>query len=219
MEEVYDKFPAFTISQLRGFLGAFKFRGDDIEKKMSKLSGGERARIALLELMLKKPNLLILDEPTNHLDIGSREVLEEALDGYDGTIFCVSHDRFLVNKLATKILILDNGNLISFSGNYDDYAASLINATKTVEEKKEKKPNEYQLRKEKESQERKRKTRIKRLEEEIENTENEKNEVQSLIESPEVSADYEKIIELTKKLDELISHQEELYDEWLELNT
>ena len=219
LEEVYDKFPAFTISQLRGFLGAFRFRGDDIEKKMSNLSGGERARIALLELMLKKPNLLILDEPTNHLDINSREVLEDALIGYDGTVFCVSHDRFLVNKLATKILILDNGNLISFSGNYDDYANYLNNSTKTVEEKKEKKPNEYQLRKEKESQERKRKTRIKRLEEEIENTENEKNEVQALIESPEVSADYEKIMELTKKLDELITHQEELYEEWLELNS
>lgn len=218
LEEVYDKFPAFTISQLRGYLAAFKFRGDDINKKMCDLSGGERARTALLELMLKKPNLLILDEPTNHLDIASREVLEEALDGYDGTLFCVSHDRFLVNKLATKILILENGNLISFDGNYDDYAASLNNEIKP-EEKKEKKPNEYQLRKERESQERKKKTRIKRLEEEIENTENEKNEVQAILELPETSADYEKLMELTNKLDELTKRQEELYEEWLELNS
>lgn len=218
LEEVYDKFPGHTISQLRGYLGAFKFRGDDINKRMCDLSGGERARTALLELMLKKPNLLILDEPTNHLDIASREVLEEALEGYDGTLFCVSHDRFLVNKLATKILILENGKLISFDGNYDDYAASISNEVKT-EEKKEKKPNEYQLRKERESQERKRKTRIKRLEEEIENTENEKNEVQAILELPETSADYEKLMELTNKLDELTQKQEELYEEWLELNS
>lgn len=218
LEEVYDKFPAFTISQLRGYLGAFKFRGDDINKKMCDLSGGERARTALLELMLKRPNLLILDEPTNHLDIASREVLEEALSGYDGTLFCVSHDRFLVNKLATKILILENGNLISFDGNYDDYAASLNNE-KAPDEKKEKKPNEYQLRKERESQERKKKTRIKRLEEEIENTENEKNDVQAILELRETSADYEKLMELTNKLDELTQKQEELYEEWLELNS
>ena len=218
LEEMYNRFPSFTISQLRGFLGAFKFRGDDINKKMCELSGGERARTALLELMLKKPNLLILDEPTNHLDIASREVLEEALENYDGTLFCVSHDRFLVNKLATKILILEDGNLTSFDGNYDDYAASLNNEIKP-EIKKEKKPNEYQLRKERESLERKKKTRIKRLEEEIENTENEKNEVQEILELPETSADYEKLMELTNKLDELTKKQEELYDEWLELNS
>ena len=99
---------------------------------MCELSGGERARVALLELMLKKPNLLILDEPTNHLDIESREVLEDALSGYDGTLFCVSHDRFLVNKLATKILIFDNGDIKSFVGSYDDYAQSLtVPAQKT----------------------------------------------------------------------------------------
>ena len=218
LEEIYNRFPSFTISQLRGFLGSFKFRGDDINKKMCELSGGERARTALLELMLKKPNLLILDEPTNHLDIASREVLEEALENYDGTLFCVSHDRFLVNKLATKILILENGNLTSFDGNYDDYAASINNEIKP-EEKKEKKPNEYQLRKERESLERKKKTRIKRLEEEIENTENEKNEVQEILELPETAADYEKLMELTNRLDELTKKQEELYEEWLELNS
>lgn len=218
LEEVYDKFPAFTISQLRGYLGAFKFTGDDINKKMCDLSGGERARTALLELMLKKPNLLILDEPTNHLDIASREVLEEALDGYDGTLFCVSHDRFLVNKLATKILILENGKLISFDGNYDDYAASLNNDIKP-EEKKEKKPNEYQLRKERESQERKRKTRISRIEAEIKEIEEQEKLIENQIKTPETSTDYSMLLELTEKLEELISRQEELYDEWLELNS
>ena len=218
LEEVYDKFPAFTISQLRGFLGAFRFRGDAIEKRMCELSGGERARTALLELMLRKPNLLILDEPTNHLDIASREVLEDALSGYDGTLFCVSHDRFLVNKLATKILILENGELKSFEGNYDDYMNSLNNV-EIKTEKKEKKPNEYQLRKERESLERKKKTRIKRLEEEIEAAENEKDQIQAQLEAPETTADYELLMELTNKLDELTKTQENLYDEWLELNS
>ena len=218
LEEVYDKFPAFTISQLRGFLGAFRFRGDAIEKRMCELSGGERARTALLELMLRKPNLLILDEPTNHLDIASREVLEDALSGYDGTLFCVSHDRFLVNKLATKILILENGELKSFEGNYDDYMNSLNNV-EIKTEKKEKKPNEYQLRKERESLERKKKTRIKRLEEEIEAAENEKDQIQAQLEAPETAADYELLMELTNKLDELTKTQENLYDEWLELNS
>lgn len=218
MQEVYDKFPAFTISQLRSFLGAFRFRGDAIEKKMCELSGGERARTALLELMLRKPNLLILDEPTNHLDIASREVLEDALTDYDGTLFCVSHDRFLVNKLATKILILDKGNLKVCDGNYDDYINTL-NTPEIKTEKKEKKPNEYQLRKERESLERKKNTRIKRLEEEINNTENEKNDVQALLETPEITADYEKLVELTNKLDELTKKQEELYEDWLELNS
>lgn len=217
LEEVYDKYPSHTISELRSYLGAFNFRGEDINKKMNELSGGERARTALLELMLKKPNFLILDEPTNHLDIASREVLEDALAEYDGTILCVSHDRFLVNKLATKILILNNGELTSFDGSYDDYAASLSIPEKTV--KAEKKPNEYQLRKERESLERKRKTRIKRLEEEIENTENERNEVQRILELPETAADYEKLLELTAKLEELNQKQETLYEEWLELNS
>ena len=216
LEEIYDRFPSHTISELRAFLGAFNFRGEEINKKMNELSGGERARTALLELMLKKPNLLILDEPTNHLDIASREVLEDALKEYDGTILCVSHDRFLVNKLATRILILNGGVLTSFDGNYDDYAYSLTLPEKSV--KTEKKPNEYQLRKERESLERKKKTKIKRLEEEIEATENERNEVQKILELPETAADYEKLLELTSKLEELNEKQESLYEEWVELN-
>lgn len=169
--------------------------------------------------MLKKPNLLILDEPTNHLDIESREVLEDALASYDGTLFCVSHDRFLVNKLATKILVFDNGNIKSFDGSYDDYAQSLLSSPVQKSEKNEKKPNEYLLRKERESLERKRRSKIKRLEEQIETTENEKNNIQAILDLPETSADYEKLILLTNQLNELNEKQEELYGEWLELNS
>ena len=215
--EVYDKFPTMTVPELRKYLGAFRFSGEDIDKKMCDLSGGERARVALLELMLKKPNLLILDEPTNHLDIASREVLEDALSGYDGTIFCVSHDRFLVNKLATRILVFYDGDIRSFEGTYEDYASAL-DSQKQKTEKPQKKVNEYQLRKEQESLERKRKTRIRKLEEEIEQIENEKNEVQSILDLPETAADYEKLIELTEKLNALNERQETLYEEWMEIN-
>ncbi len=218
IEEVYDKFPSHTVSELRGFLGAFNFKGDDIYKVMSELSGGERARTALLELMLKKPNVLILDEPTNHLDIMSREVLEDALFQYDGTIICVSHDRFLVNKLATRILILENGNLSSFEGSYDEYVQS-ISVPDKKPEKTEKKPNEYQLRKQQESEQRKLKTRISRLEKEIEDTEEEKSKIQSLLQAPETAADYEKLVELTEKLDEINRKQDLLYEEWESLSS
>ncbi|MCD7827388.1 MAG: ABC-F family ATP-binding cassette domain-containing protein [Clostridiales bacterium] len=217
LEELYDTFPAYTISELRGFLGAFKFGGEDINKVMCDLSGGERARIALLELMLKKPNLLILDEPTNHLDIASREVLEDALLDYDGTILCVSHDRFLVNKLATRILILKDGSLTSFDGTYEDYAAAAAMPVKTAQ-KQEKKPNEYLLRKERESEERKRKTRIKRLEAEIEETELLKTETENELQKSDVISDYKKLSELTEKLNKLAEKQDRLYEEWMQIN-
>lgn len=217
LDEVYDKFPNFTISKIRGFLGAFNFSSEDITKKMKELSGGERARAALLELMLKKPNLLILDEPTNHLDISSREVLENALSEYEGTIICVSHDRFLVNKLSTKILVLDNGDITSFDGNYDDYSASLeTKATQKIAV--EKKPNEYLLRKERESNERKRRTKIAKLEAQIEEIEIKKTELEEQISSPEAAADYELLISLTEELNNILASQESLYEEWMSLN-
>ncbi|MBR6780720.1 MAG: ABC-F family ATP-binding cassette domain-containing protein, partial [Clostridia bacterium] len=110
--EIYERFPQLTVSEIRGYLGVFLFKGDEIEKKMSELSGGERARVALLLLILSKPNLLILDEPTNHLDIQSREVFEEALAEYDGTILAVSHDRYFVNRIANKIMAF-NGTSVT----------------------------------------------------------------------------------------------------------
>lgn len=216
LDEVYDKFPSQTVSSVRGSLGAFGFKGDDISKKMQELSGGERARVALLELMMKKPNLLLLDEPTNHLDISSRESLESALTDYDGTVFCISHDRFLINRLATRILVMRNGEIKSFDGNYDDYIASLPNGEAKAKAKK--KPNEYKMRKERESLERKRLTKIKRLEEEIAKAEDEKEALQKILDLPETSSDYEKLLETTTRLDEINKRQEELYGEWLELN-
>ena len=215
LQEVYDRFPNFTITQLRGYLAGFLFRGDDINKLMSELSGGERARVALLELSFSHPNLLILDEPTNHLDIESREVLEDALENYDGTMLCVSHDRYFINRLATKILAFDGTNIEPFEGNYDDYVNKIM-SEQTTKAPKEKKVNEYQLRKERESAQRKRQTKIKKLEQAIADLDTQKEEIQK--ELDESSSDYESILTLTSRLDEVTKQQELLYEEWMNLS-
>lgn len=215
LQEVYDRFPNFTITQLRGYLAGFLFRGDDINKLMSELSGGERARVALLELSFSHPNLLILDEPTNHLDIESREVLEDALENYDGTMLCVSHDRYFINRLATKILAFDGTNIEPFEGNYDDYVNKVM-SEQTAKEPKEKKVNEYQLRKERESAQRKRQTKIKKLEQSIAELDIQKEDIQNQLD--ESSSDYESILTLTSRLDEITKQQELLYEEWMNLS-
>lgn len=215
LQEVYDRFPNFTITQLRGYLAGFLFRGDDINKLMSELSGGERARVALLELSFSHPNLLILDEPTNHLDIESREVLEDALENYDGTMLCVSHDRYFINRIATKILAFDGTNIEPFEGNYDDYVNKVM-SEQTAKAPAEKKVNEYQLRKERESAQRKRQTKIKKLEQSIAELDIQKEDIQSQLD--EGSSDYESILTLTSRLDELTKQQELLYEEWMNLS-
>jgi len=126
LEELWNAYPASTQTELRSVLAAFLFRGDDIEKKVSVLSGGERARLTLAKLILSRMNLLILDEPTNHLDITSREALEEALSEFEGTVIAVSHDRYFIRRLATRILAFDDhGNITDFKGGFDDYLAYL----------------------------------------------------------------------------------------------
>ncbi len=218
LNELYDRFPTKTVSELRGYLGAFNFKNDDIEKLMCDLSGGERARIALLILILKKPNFLILDEPTNHLDFQSREVLEEALAEYDGTILSVSHDRYFVNRIATKILWFDGESVLSYEGNYDDYVNFIAQRVVEKTAAAPKKINDYKLRKEQESLERKRKTRLSKLEALLQQTQTERDELNELLSSPEVAADFEKVMELTGKLEQLNLSIEEMETEWLELS-
>ena len=113
--------PTLTETQIRNMLAAFLFTGDDVFKPISSLSGGEKGRVSLAKLMLSEANFLILDEPTNHLDIASKEILEEALNSYTGTVFCVSHDRYFINQTATRILDLTNQSLVNYIGNYDYY--------------------------------------------------------------------------------------------------
>lgn len=218
--EIYDRFPSLSVPEIRGYLGAFMFRNDETDKRMCDLSGGERARVALLILILKKPNFLILDEPTNHLDVASREVLEDALAGFEGTLLCVSHDRYFVNRLATRILSFDGTAVNTLDGNYDDYISFVKNspAVNGVSPKAEKKPNEYVLRKEREREERKKASRVKKIEAELDELNGKTAELSALLQTPEVASDYEKITELTLKLDELNTQKESLETEWLELN-
>lgn len=220
IESVWSVYPRMTQTQVRNALAAFLFKGDDVFKKMSELSGGERARIALLNLMLGGYNLLLLDEPTNHLDAFSREELENTLLNYDGTMLIVSHDRYFINKLATRILELDKNGLKEYLGNYDYYVEKKSNSPIDFEKKETKKVekvNDYKLQKEQASQLRKMKTQLSKTEKEIEELEKEISEIQETINSPETQTDYEKLIEFTDKLNEKNDELFEKYELWEEL--
>lgn len=210
IDEVWTSFPYMTETRVRNALAAFLFKGDEVFRKLSVCSGGERARVALLKLMLGGYNFLLLDEPTNHLDAFSREELENTLLDYQGTMLIVSHDRYFINKLATRIVELTPNGCNNFLGNYDDYSQNRY--VQTVEKVKEEKPkvNDYKLKKERQSKLRKLNTLVKRLEEEIENAEEEISETQESLNT----ADYTELMELTARLDELSSHRDNLYAQW-----
>ena len=223
INEVWDEFPYLTETEVRTALGRFLFKGDNVFRQLREMSGGERARIALLKLMLKEANFLLLDEPTNHLDTGFREQLEQTLKEYSGTMLIVSHDRYFINKLADRILVLSKDGVKEYLGNYDYYIEKTQESFdkgifKETEKKTAsgKKPNEYHLRKEQQSNIRKAKTRLKRCEENIAATEQKIEETQTLLQSEEVLADYEKLLELTNELESLNKQLETLYEEWEE---
>ena len=223
IDEVWDTFPNMTQTEVRTALASFLFKGEDVFKPLSKMSGGERARISLLKLMLKGSNFLLLDEPTNHLDAASREELEKTLKEYSGTLLIISHDRYFINKLADRVLELNQNGVKEYLGNYDYYLERTKNAIAEEKllasnEKKEKPQNDYFLQKQKQSEERKRQTKLKKAEEAIERLDGEIEEIQSLLTSEEVVADYEKLIELTNKLEQLQQEQEEQYLIWEELS-
>ena len=214
IEEIWSRYPKMTQTQVRSALAAFLFKGDDVLKKISELSGGERARIALLSLMLGGYNLLLLDEPTNHLDAFSREELENTLLDYDGTMLIVSHDRYFINKLSTRILELSENGFTEYLGDYDYYIekrASRQPAEAQVKAAKPEKVNDYKLKKEQASQQRKLKTQLSRTENEIAELEKEIENIQEKLNSTEVQSDYEKLIEFT---DLLNSKNDELMDKY-----
>lgn len=225
LDEVWDTFPNMTQTEVRSALASFLFKGDEVFKPLSKMSGGERARVSLLKLMLKGSNFLLLDEPTNHLDASSREELEKTLLDYSGTMLIVSHDRYFINKIADRILLLTNNGVKEYLGNYDYYlertTAEKSGAvpTENKKDKKEKPQNDYFLQKQKQSEERKRQTKLKKAEAEIERLDEEIAKTQELLSSEEVAADYEKLMELSKLLEDLQKQQEEQYEIWEELES
>ena len=221
IDEVWDAYPDRTQTEIRNALAAFLFRGDEVFKSVSLLSGGERARLLLLKLMLARDNLLLLDEPTNHLDIASCEALEEALSGYDGTIFIVSHDRYFINRMADHVIRLTGDGCRVFPGNYDDYLAELQKEGAPEPEKPAAplppKGNGYKLRKEQESARRKLATRIRRNEEAIAEAEAAVAALHGQLADETVAADYGRVLELTAELDQRNAGLERLMEEWEQL--
>lgn len=214
LDEIWDAYPRMTETQVRTTLGSFLFKGDAVFKSISELSGGERARVALLKLMLSGANFLLLDEPTNHLDITSCEALENALMGYDGTMFIISHDRYLINKLADRIYYLTPDGVKEYLGSYDAYALTVQNAAQlTSAQKPEKSPkvNDYKQKKERESERRKLNTRITRAEAEI-------DRLDALIaeKTDQLSGmtDYKEAMELSGEIEQLRTKQEEVMADW-----
>lgn len=226
IDEIWTAYPRMSQTEIRSSLAAFLFKGDEVFKQMSELSGGERARIALLKLMLGGYNLLLLDEPTNHLDAFSREELENTLLEYSGTMLIVSHDRYFINKLSTRILELNSNGLTEYLGNYDYYlerksalpsSPTVASADKTAKAEQPKKVNDYKLKKEQAAELRKLKTQLTRTEEQIAADEEEIENIQNELNAPETQSDYEKIIELTDRLQQKNGELEDLYTLWEEL--
>ena len=219
IDEIRDTYPTMTNTEIRNALAVFLFRGEEVFKKIEKLSGGERARVELTKLMLKSVNLLLMDEPTNHLDIASREALESALNDYDGTMLMVSHDRYFINKMADRILYLTPNGVENYIGGYDDFVSKRTQ-TKQVEEKKVTSGAlDYKEQKRLEAQKRKTLNRFAKVEEEIAQVEEQIEEKNNELAMPEVATDYVKASEITKEVDALNTKLDELYAEWEELQT
>lgn len=214
IDEIWDSYPGMTQTEIRSALAVFLFKSDEVFKSVAALSGGERARVLLLRLMLSRNNFLLLDEPTNHLDIGSCEALEAALQNYEGTLLIVSHDRYLINKIADKIYFLDQSGVTEYKGNYDDFLAKSRSLTVQAAEKEPVKVNEYKLQKEAEAAVRKEKAELKRLEAQIEEAEKEKDRLENELSDPETASNYEAAVEITEKIEALNQKNDELFQRW-----
>ena len=217
LDEVWDRYPSMTQTELRCGLAAFLFFGDDVFKPISALSGGERARVLLLILMLSKANFIMLDEPTNHLDIQSCEALESALQSYEGTLLIISHDRYFINKMADKIYALTPNGIEQYIGDYDTY----LEHQKVQQQKQEiitPKVNDYKLRKERESELRKKRTALKRTEEKIDQLEQEIAKLEQTLLQPEIASDYQAAVEITEQMNAFKEESEQLLVTWSELS-
>ena len=215
LDQLWDDYPDLTQTEIRNALATFLFYGDEVFKPVSALSGGERARLLLLRLMLAHDNLLLLDEPTNHLDIASREALEAALEGYDGTLLIVSHDRYFINRMATRILHMTPDGCESYTGNYDDYIERCaVSESAALTSDKPIKENTYKLRKEQESQKRKLTTQVRRCEEEITVKEALIAALQQQLDQPEIAAQYEEVVRISAELEQHNKELEDLFARW-----
>ncbi|MCD7834693.1 MAG: ABC-F family ATP-binding cassette domain-containing protein [Lachnospiraceae bacterium] len=225
-EEISDVYPDMTETEIRNLLASFLFTGDDVYKRISELSGGERGRLSLARLMLSNANFLILDEPTNHLDITSKEILEEALRNYTGTVLYVSHDRYFINQTATRILELKNQTLFNYIGNYDYYlekVGELSGAAASVSAAKDERPpsssrEDWARSKEEQAKKRRQQNELKRTEERIAKLEERDREIDALLSQEEVFTDVARCMELTGEKASVAEELEALYEKWEELS-
>ncbi|SET44740.1 ABC-F family ATP-binding cassette domain-containing protein [[Clostridium] polysaccharolyticum] len=236
-DELHDAYPDMDNTQIRNTLAAFLFTGDDVFKRIKELSGGERGRLSLAKLMLSEANLLILDEPTNHLDIASKEILENAIKNYTGTVLYVSHDRYFINKTATRILDLTNQTFLNYIGNYDYYlekkevqekaAFSQDNgsaiSSKQVADKSFASSNassvsdskmDWKQQKEEQARQRKIQNQIKKCEDEISRLEERSGEIDELLSQADIYTNVNKLIKLNDEKKEIEAKLEELMEEW-----
>ena len=243
-EEISDEYPEMNNTQIRSVLAAFLFTGEDVFKRIRDLSGGERGRVALAKLMLSEANFLILDEPTNHLDITSREVLENALNGYAGTVLCVSHDRYFINRTATRILDLTMGTVLNYIGNYDYYLEKKDVTEKAYLESSARIPAgqaessgesgtfspssgasvredsgklSWQQQKEIQAKQRKLQNDLKKTEDEIHRLETRDQEIDELLALEENYSDVDKLVKLNDEKQGIASRLETLYEQWEQL--
>ncbi|MCI9390660.1 MAG: ABC-F family ATP-binding cassette domain-containing protein [Lachnospiraceae bacterium] len=221
-EELSDAYPTLNNTEIRNVLAAFLFTGDDVFQKISSLSGGERGRVSLAKLMLSEANFLILDEPTNHLDIASREILEEALNSYTGTLLYVSHDRYFINQTATRILDLTNHTLVNYMGSYDYYLEKRDELTAIYAPSREEdsavavsqEKISWQQKKEEQARKRKRENDLKKTEKRISELEERDGEIDQLLSQPEIATDPQQCAELSQEQEGIKSELEDLYEKW-----
>lgn len=230
LEEIMDRYPRLSEQQARSVLGAVLLTGENVFKPISVLSGGERAKLCFAIMALNRGNVLVLDEPTNHLDLSTKEVLEDALAEFSGTIILVSHDRYLLNKVASRIIEIKHDEVNSYEGNFDAYSEA-VNAARQLkmqseaeikraeEEKayKENKARQYRSKEQRDADAQKR-NRIRELEKEIEDTEVLIFELENAISDPEIASDYSKMSEKCKELEEAKTALDQKMDEWAELS-
>lgn len=219
LEEIQNAYPHMNDTQARSALAMFLFRGDDVFKPIATLSGGEKARIELLKLMLSESNFLLLDEPTNHLDADSREALENALEGYEGTLFAITHDRYLANRLATRILAFTPDGLRESLGNYDDYLRNAEQWAQLAQPSTEKAPKAAVVTQSKQQREssiqlRRLKAQLRKCEDEISKLEEAIAQSEQQLSDPSLASDYQKMMEVTDTIDAQKQQLDQAMERW-----
>ena len=220
IESVHRRFPTKTEYEIRSMLARFLIEDEDVFKRIREMSGANRAKVALCIIVFERSNVLVLDEPTNHLDYKAKEALDLALSQFEGTIIMVSHDRYLLNSVPTKIIEMKSDEIVIYNGNYDYYKEHIQAESKNIavnNETKSDNAQQYDESRKNKAQDRKRRAKLMNTEKEIEALQNEINELKELIDSPDIASDYQKLSDILAEVKIKEEQLEELETIWLEL--